>query len=228
MKQPLSNQPPHSASNGKAVAKRIDPRTVRTRKALIDAGLKLFADQPVVAVTIDDIVQAAGVGKGSFYNHFADRDSLAIAVSEEIQLIIEEAVFRNNDYVVDAAERVIRGACTYVRFFADEPERGSFLIRVHFGLDSLASPITDGLRNDIALGIAQGRFTIPSVEAASLLVHGAVQTLLVRQLELPAPASLQMLTQDLCSLLLRGLGIAPIEAGNLAARTSHAIVGNGQ
>ncbi len=48
-------------------------RSERTRAALIAAGRRLFCERPVDAVAIDDIVQAAEVSKGSFYNHFDDR-----------------------------------------------------------------------------------------------------------------------------------------------------------
>jgi AcrR family transcriptional regulator len=40
-----------------------NPRTERTRAALIAAGRRLFSERPVDAVTVDDIVQAAEVGK---------------------------------------------------------------------------------------------------------------------------------------------------------------------
>ena len=55
--------------------KRIE-RAERTRAALVAAGQRLFCERPVDAVAIDDIVQAADVSKGSFYNHFPDRDAL--------------------------------------------------------------------------------------------------------------------------------------------------------
>ena len=43
---------------------RRNPRTERTCAALIAAGRRVFSERPVDAVTVDDIVQAAEVGKG--------------------------------------------------------------------------------------------------------------------------------------------------------------------
>jgi AcrR family transcriptional regulator len=50
-------------------------RRDKTRLALIRAGQKLFAERPIDSVSIDDIVQAANVGRGSFYNHFRDTEA---------------------------------------------------------------------------------------------------------------------------------------------------------
>ena len=60
-------------------ARTMHPRAERTRAALIAAGRRLFGERPVDAVSVDEIVQAAEVGKGSFYNHFADREALVRA-----------------------------------------------------------------------------------------------------------------------------------------------------
>ena len=56
---------------------RTDPRRDRTRDALLNAGRSLFAHRDVDGVSVDEIVEAAAVAKGSFYNHFADKDVFA-------------------------------------------------------------------------------------------------------------------------------------------------------
>jgi len=54
-----------------------DRRRARTREALLSAGRALFAARDVDGVSIDEIVAAAEVAKGSFYNHFTDKDVFA-------------------------------------------------------------------------------------------------------------------------------------------------------
>lgn len=51
------------------------PRTSReaTRQQLIDAGLRLACVQSLASLRVDDVVQAAGIAKGTFYLHFKDR-----------------------------------------------------------------------------------------------------------------------------------------------------------
>ena len=77
-------------------AEPANPRAARTKAALVAAGRRLFSERPIDAVTVDDIVQAAEVGKGSFYNHFTDREALARAIATQIRASIESAVGTGN------------------------------------------------------------------------------------------------------------------------------------
>lgn len=49
-------------------------------KALSEAGLRLFVERGLDGVTIDDITQAAGVAKGTFYRYFEDQTALVDAL----------------------------------------------------------------------------------------------------------------------------------------------------
>jgi AcrR family transcriptional regulator len=51
-------------------------------KALSEAGLRLFVERGLDGVTIDDITQAAGVAKGTFYRYFEDQTALVEALLE--------------------------------------------------------------------------------------------------------------------------------------------------
>jgi AcrR family transcriptional regulator len=59
------------------------PRDTNRRervKALSEAALRLFVERGLDAVTIDDITQAAGVAKGTFYRYFEDKPALVEAL----------------------------------------------------------------------------------------------------------------------------------------------------
>ena len=57
-----------------------DANRRRRIKDLCDAGLSLFLQRGIEGVTIDDIVRAAGVAKGSFYRYFADKTDLVATI----------------------------------------------------------------------------------------------------------------------------------------------------
>lgn len=65
--------------------KTASSRSERTRTALIEAGIELIQHRPIDAISIDDIVNTAGVGKGSFFNHFGDKQNFATAITEDIR-----------------------------------------------------------------------------------------------------------------------------------------------
>ena len=53
-----------------------DRRVRRTRAALRDALLDLMAEHSYDAVTVQDIIDRADVGRSTFYNHYTDKDAL--------------------------------------------------------------------------------------------------------------------------------------------------------
>lgn len=206
---------------------RPNPRAERTRGALIAAGRRLFCARAVDAVTVDDIVQAAGVGKGSFYNHFADREALVRAISAEIRAGVELAIDRANSDVEDPARRVARACCIYLRFALDEPERAGFLVRVHSGHTSLSTPLNRGLVDDISRGLGTGRFRVATLEAAALYVLGVTQMALTRIVREPSAALAVSLAQQICALMLSGLRVPEADADLIAAQASEEIVRGG-
>jgi AcrR family transcriptional regulator len=199
-------------------------RAERTRSALMAAGRRLFCARPVDAVTVDDIVQAAEVGKGSFYNHFPDREALVRAVTAEIRAGVERAVDHANADVDDPALRVVRACCVYLRFALDEPERAGVLVRVHSGHTSLEASLNRGLVDDVSKGLGEGRFHVATVEAGVLYVLGVMQIALTRIVREPSPTLAVSLAQQMCALLLTGLRVPPAEAELIAAQASEDIV----
>jgi len=55
------------------------PAKSGTRERLLAAGLETFHRRGYANTGVQDIVSAAGVPKGSFYNHFASKEALAVA-----------------------------------------------------------------------------------------------------------------------------------------------------
>jgi AcrR family transcriptional regulator len=57
-------------------------RSAETRERLFRAALRLFADQGFAETTVEDITNAADVGKGTFFNYFPSKEHLLIAFSD--------------------------------------------------------------------------------------------------------------------------------------------------
>ena len=53
-----------------------------TREEIIQAGLKCLVEKGFNAVGVQDITDAAGVPKGSFYNHFESKEALGVEIVE--------------------------------------------------------------------------------------------------------------------------------------------------
>ena len=57
-------------------------RSARTETRILEAALQVFAEMGPDAPKIDDFVLAAGISRGTFYNHFESVDELLAATSE--------------------------------------------------------------------------------------------------------------------------------------------------
>ena len=55
-------------------------KRAKTRALILEAGAILLAERPPEALTVDAVVEAAGVAKGTFYYHFQSISELAAAV----------------------------------------------------------------------------------------------------------------------------------------------------
>src|SRR5664279_3014388 len=60
-------------------------RAAETRLRLFRCALQLIAERGFPNVTVEDITEAADVGKGTFFNYFATKDHV-LGVMPEIQL----------------------------------------------------------------------------------------------------------------------------------------------
>ena len=208
-----------------AEAPRSPARGGPVSQALVRAGQKLFSEHPVDAVAIDEIVREAGVAKGSFYTHFSDKDALLAAVARDIRHRIEAEVTAANAEVPDPARRVARAICVYLRFVADEPEQGGVLVRNDRSGQTLPSmKLNKGTVDDVSAGLAEGRFTVPTVEAGALFILGVGHAGLTRFSGDRQASSHVWLAQQLCQLVLRGLGVAATEAELLAAQAADEIL----
>ena len=74
---------------------RRERRTTETRERLFRAALDLFAIKGFTETTVEDITEAADVGKGTFFNYFPSKDHILLAFGEmqlaKLQLAVEEA-----------------------------------------------------------------------------------------------------------------------------------------
>lgn len=198
---------------------RPDRRRARTRAALLQAGQSLFAAQSVDAVSIDDIVLAADVAKGSFYNHFADKDALAREVAVTVRGEVEAQVDLANAGVADPVMRMARAQAVVIRFAVRQPERVRAMTRLFAGATLPNAPMNRGVRADIEAGLTAGRFRDLTVETGVLMAMGVATVAVSRVLEPEGATPAEALARDLIFALLRGLGVegAAARAASLTA-----------
>ena len=85
---PTSKRDRDTTNNGHSSGPRrsglVQERSRRTRQQLVNAAVKLWTergfDEGIDETTVEEIVQAAGVTKGTFYFHFAHKEDILLEV----------------------------------------------------------------------------------------------------------------------------------------------------
>ena len=193
-----------------------NPRCARTRAALIDAGLQLFAERPIDAVPVDDIVAAAGVAKGSFFNHFDDKQAFANAIATDIRLDVEARVAEANRDVRGPLERLTGGMVVAVEFALSQRKRALVMLRAMASTTERNHPLNAGLRADIEACIAAGHLNEQARRSGLLFWLGACQMLMMSVLTQTLSrqdAAAQM--GDTMVMTLIGMGVKPKVADKL-------------
>lgn len=185
------------------------PRAARTRAALIAAGFDLLVERSIDAIPIDDLVAKAGVAKGSFFNHFTDKQAFAEAIATEVRLELEDQVARANAGVDDPVERIAGGMRVGAEFALRNPKRARVLLRSHGTSTARAHPLNRGLLEDVDAACDQGLLRPEAREAGVLYWLGLCQALMINLIEQSATrAQADQRIADMITLGLSGLGVA--------------------
>ena len=199
-------------------------RAARTRSALIAAGFELLAEKPIDAIPIDEVVARAGVAKGSFFNHFADKPAFAAAIAEEVRLELEARITAANADVVDPLARIARGMRTGAVFALAEPKRTIVLLRSHASSTLNSHSLNRGLVGDMAAAIAAGVVREEARESGVLYWLGLCQVLMANLVEQqPGADAARAALGAMLVLGLTGLGAAPEQASAIANEACRAL-----
>jgi AcrR family transcriptional regulator len=85
-----------------------------TRTLLLDAGLRLVQSISLSRLSVNQIVKEAGVAKGTFYVHFADRDSYLVALHGRFHEDINTVIAAATADIPSGRENLQRGIGAYL------------------------------------------------------------------------------------------------------------------
>ena len=197
----------------------------KIRAALISACGDLLGKYPIDAITINNIVESAGVAKGSFYNHFTDKESLALTVSTAIREEVELQVIESNKNVTDPAYRIARGVCNHIKLAVENPQRATVMLRSPQLATSSEYSLNKNIQRDILEGIESGRFSPRCEEAGLIHVMGVTITTMLRVIEQRHSADEAIdLTTRVFALTLCGFGVIEEEAVRIVRDSANDII----
>ena len=214
----LSNSlPPSQPLGANQVPDRRQRRSAEIRERLFRAALDLFARKGFAETTVEDITEAADLGKGTFFNYFPSKDHILLAFGEMQLNKLESAIAmarQTNEPMPDFLRAL------GVRM-TQEPTRNPSIIRALLQAYLSTAPVREGmldLQNRvhalhtqmIQLGQDRGeiRKDLPAAEMAHVFRQTIFGTLLVWSLY--GDATLHVRIEAAFNLLWSGM--APRDA----------------
>lgn len=149
-------------------------RSARTEMRILDAARRVFAELGPDAPKIDDFVRAAGISRGTFYNHFDSVEELLVATSGMITKDILQSIDNALAGGEGPAFRVGLGLRLFFAMAQSDPVLCRFVARV-WRVEGLDLPL-----RDLDEGLRLGVFRAPSAAAARDLFLGGVREALLR------------------------------------------------
>jgi AcrR family transcriptional regulator len=174
-----------------------------------------MAESSVDAVTIDVIVRKAGVGKGSFYNHFNSKEDLFFATLDEIFATMADRIILATEAIDDPAEELAIGIRSYLKLAAADPEIGRFIINAPASLDILNAYADPVVNNTIDKGLQMERFKMRDRNLFFVLLTSGVNATLSGVLD---QAFEDAVGTELAASALVLAGLDPNEAIEIASK----------
>jgi AcrR family transcriptional regulator len=197
-------------------------RDINRRKRvqdLIDAGLSLFLERGIEAVTIDEVAREAGMAKGNFYRYFRDKADLVEAVIEPVASTTREAVQACDDKLrkADGRDHAVAaygelgnrliGAlamhpdamCLYLQ------ERRAPATTARQAISDLATDLDDRAITLSQVAVDRQLVAISDPRVSAVAVLGAVEALALASVRNQVQLDPIATTKSLISIVLEGL-----------------------
>lgn len=194
---------------------------LRTKRSLLKAGWRLFLTVGFDATTIQDITDAADVGKSTFFAHFDNKGDVALHLcTHRADKMVEH--YERGDFADPlAARRIHRFASAYASMNAQEdPEArtmNALVLQQFFAQPMIMSPETPRLeailQELVEQGVRAGEFPASTdTAAAAQVLYAALYSTKAAWLRTPpsdVPFNLVARSVGLVEVVVRGLASPP-------------------
>ena len=179
----------------------------RTRGALLDSALSVFAAKGYEATRINDITAHADMANGTFYNYYQDKDQLLHDVALGLLVEIARRSDREMTGLSHAPSRVALAAAKLLRTAREEPEWINVFLQATDIAPEIQSATIQYMKKDLEMGVEQGAF---KVEINLLLMNQVIS--LIKAAPIVDPDMSDSTIRSTCEGILRVVGMGHKDA----------------
>lgn len=147
-------------------------KRARTRATLVDAACALHSRKAAGTVTVDEVVNEAGVAKGTFYVHFDSLDALVAAVAEKLVQSFDELLQPARTALADPAQRIAFGCGAFIDKALQDPHWARIVARILSEAPHGAESARQRLMEDMRAVTRDLPESLATAELKTLLVFG--------------------------------------------------------
>ncbi len=151
-------------------------RRQKMRMRLVESALEVFDEKGIEATVIDDVISAAGVARGTFYNYFQTIDELLAALSMELGNDVMRSVERAVEDYPDPALRLASGLRLYLHTVLLYPSVSGFFWRAGLNAVGPSHLAFEYLPRHVQDGIDAGALKVGAVATAIDIIAGITLT----------------------------------------------------
>ena len=149
-------------------------KRARMRRTLVESALFTFAEKGVDASVIEDVIAAAGVSRGTFYNYFSTNAELLVAANVELMSEIMTLIEARVHEAPTPAARLCLGLRLYLDVARRFPLFARFMTRAGPTGAGLGSVLHDYVPRHIAAAVKLGEFIKLPISVALDVVAGTM------------------------------------------------------
>ena len=191
-------------------------RKRKTRQKLLNAALRLMAENGMEGVSINEITEEADVGFGSFYNHFPSKEAIYETLQEEMIGQFGDAIDAQLALIEDPAEKISVALRHTMLHANDNRDWAKFLIREGFSIKAMSSGLGPRLARDVSQGMISGRFRKYDPELQVLSIGATTLAWMSIQLQSTSANDERNFGERLVQSSLINLGITEDEASRIS------------
>lgn len=194
---------------------RRERRKKETRKQIFQAAMKLFEQKGIFSTTVEEITDAADVGKGTFFNYFPSKEAILSALAERQLGVIERAAEKAQN--APSIRPILK---EMIKELSAGPGRSQIMLRSLLGMvltnQMLFEFFSNGLREgrkklstiiDRGQQIGEVRRDLPALVIARSLQQAAFGTLFIWAIS--QPSDLAAWQERSMNLFWRGISMNP-------------------
>ena len=183
-----------------------DRRVLRTRNLLFEAFVDLMIEKGYEAITIQDIIDRANIGRSTFYLHFTDKEQLLLSSIDQLREFIKEQRINRSgsevlgEYQFGFSLAMLQHAQSHKHLYkAIVGKKGGATVMYH-----MKQMLTALIGEDVAALLTNTSLLIPGEAVIDFVVNTFI-TLLTWWMEQNMPCSAAEMDRVFHKLTLSGL-----------------------